>query len=178
MLEDRWLVKKVKAGDGNALRRIYKKYKYILLTIATGLMGDATVAEDILHDVFVCFAEDICKFQLTGSLKAYFVRCVTNQAIDRLRAKDRKMLRLSQTDSPDADSPTPERIACEKEQFESVASAMAQLPFQQRQAIILHLKAGMSFREIAKLQCTSINTTQGRYRYGMEKLRSILPSEE
>jgi RNA polymerase sigma-70 factor (ECF subfamily) len=58
-----------------------------------------------------------------------------------------------------------------------VNKAITQLPYEQREVIILHLKAGMKFREIAKLQSVSVNTIQGRYRYGLNKLRSILDGE-
>ncbi|MHC4759215.1 MAG: sigma factor-like helix-turn-helix DNA-binding protein [Planctomycetota bacterium] len=54
---------------------------------------------------------------------------------------------------------------------------MAQLPYEQREAVILHLRAKMKFRQIAKLQNVSTSTVQGRYRYGLEKLRSILNGE-
>lgn len=43
--------------------------------------------------------------------------------------------------------------------------------------VLLHLKAEMSFRHIARVQNVSINTVQGRYRYGLHKLRSILHGE-
>jgi DNA-directed RNA polymerase specialized sigma24 family protein len=43
--------------------------------------------------------------------------------------------------------------------------------------IILHLRAGMKFRQIARLQGSPINTIKGRYRYGLDKLRSILNGE-
>jgi DNA-directed RNA polymerase specialized sigma24 family protein len=42
---------------------------------------------------------------------------------------------------------------------------------------MLHLKGGLKFREIAKLQCVSVSTIHGRYRYGLDKLRSLLNSE-
>ncbi len=35
----------------------------------------------------------------------------------------------------------------------------------------------MKFRDIAKLQQTSINTVLSRYRYGLERLRSMLDGE-
>ena len=54
---------------------------------------------------------------------------------------------------------------------------MARLPYEQREVVILHLRAGMKFRQIAKLQDISINTIKGRYRYGLDKLRSILNGE-
>ena len=53
---------------------------------------------------------------------------------------------------------------------------MAQLPYAQREVVILHVQGGMKFRAIAKSQDVSINTVQSRYRYGMDKLRSIMNS--
>jgi len=54
---------------------------------------------------------------------------------------------------------------------------LARLPFEQREVVVLHLRAGMKFRQIAKLQDISVNTIKGRYRYGLSKLRSILNGE-
>ena len=54
---------------------------------------------------------------------------------------------------------------------------MAVLPYEQREAVILHIQGGMKFREIAKLQGVSDKTAQSRFRYGFTKLRSILNSE-
>jgi len=50
--------------------------------------------------------------------------------------------------------------------------AMMQLPYDQRETVVLHLQAGMKFREIAASQEVSVNTIQSRYRYG---LRSSVP---
>jgi RNA polymerase sigma-70 factor (ECF subfamily) len=54
---------------------------------------------------------------------------------------------------------------------------LAELPSEQREVIILRLKGEMKFKEIAKLQGVSVNTIQGRCRYGLNKLRSILDGE-
>jgi RNA polymerase sigma-70 factor (ECF subfamily) len=67
-------------------------------------------------------------------------------------------------------------VACDEE-FENVYRAMALLPYEQKEAVILHLQGRMKFREIAKLQGTSIKTTLSRYSYGLDKLRSMLNSE-
>jgi RNA polymerase sigma-70 factor (ECF subfamily) len=58
-----------------------------------------------------------------------------------------------------------------------LAHAMAQLPYEQREAIILHLQSKMRFRQIAKGKGVSLNTVLSRYRYGLNKLRSILDGE-
>jgi RNA polymerase sigma-70 factor (ECF subfamily) len=73
-----------------------------------------------------------------------------------------------------SDSQQPERIAVQTEQAMLIEQAMAQLPYDQQEAVILHLQVGMTFREIAESQGVSVNTVQSRYRYGLEKLRSLL----
>ena len=52
--------------------------------------------------------------------------------------------------------------------------AMAQLPYGQREVIILHLQGELTFKAIARADGVSINTIQSRYRYGLDKLRSLL----
>jgi DNA-directed RNA polymerase specialized sigma24 family protein len=54
---------------------------------------------------------------------------------------------------------------------------LIKVPFEQREVIVLHLYGEMKFREIATLQAVSLKTIQSRYRYGLDKLRSILNSE-
>ena len=55
--------------------------------------------------------------------------------------------------------------------------ALEQLPYEQREVVTLRMEADMTFRQIAALQQASINTVQGRYRYGLAKLRSLLNGE-
>ena len=57
MLEDKLLVLKCRRGSRDAMCRIYEKYKDYLLTLAKGLLSEQAAAEDVVHDVFVSFAE-------------------------------------------------------------------------------------------------------------------------
>jgi len=60
---------------------------------------------------------------------------------------------------------------------EDRAGALAQLPCEQRQVIVLHVLGCLRFREIARQSDESINTIQSRYRYGLTKLQSLLNGE-
>lgn len=71
----------------------------------------------------------------------------------------------------------PEQWAILNEQLERLHAAMTQLAFEQREAVALYLQAGLTFRDIARRQNTSVSTVQGRYWYGIEKLRSLLNGE-
>jgi len=177
MLEDELLKWKFKCGSRDALRRIYEKYLNRLLTLAMSLLNDTGAAEDVVHDVFVFFAESADNFKLAGNLKSYLATCVVNRARDRIRANQRGPARLDGTEPIGSDSDRPDRSIICSEESQRLNDALAQLPHEQRQVIALHLKGEMKFREIASLHGVSVNTVQGRYRYGLNKLRTMLNGE-
>jgi len=84
---------------------------------------------------------------------------------------------LNKVESAVSNSKRPEQWIIDNEQLRQLNEALTQLPQQQREVIILHLQGEMKFKAIAELQGVSINTVQSRYRYGLDKLRSILDSE-
>jgi len=178
MIEDKLLIWKLKSGDGAALTRVYQKYKNDLLRIASGLSSRTSVAEDIVHDVFLSLAQSPAQLRLGGNLMAYLATCVANRVRNSNRAGWRhEAVALDGVEPATADSHRPESWIIQNEQLQRLNIAMAQLPYEQREAVILHVQGGMKFRAIAKSQDVSINTIQSRYRYGLEKLRSLLDGE-
>ena len=177
MWEDKLPVLKCRHGSREAMGRIYLKYKDDLLTLARGLLGDRAAAEDVVHDVFVRFAESAATFRLTGSLKGYLASCTANLARDQIRVRVRRAEGPAPVDwnRPDGESPDVQAVATEQRIRRQ--EALAQLPYEQREAVLLHLKVEMKFKDIARLQQVSLSTTHGRYRYGLDKLRSLLDSE-
>ena len=177
MLEDMILIWKLKRADKGALRRIFEKYKAVLLTVAVGLLNDAAAGEDVLHDVFVSFAADIKNFRIQGSLKDYLVRRTVIGARDRLNSRMYKVVGLESTGPLGSDGGEPEEKSLPGERNRIVTGALSKLPLQQREAVVLHLQGQMGFRQIAGMQAVSVNTVKGRYLYGLERLRSLLSGE-
>jgi RNA polymerase sigma-70 factor (ECF subfamily) len=177
MLEDKLLVLKCRHGSKDAMCRIYQKYKDYLLTLAKGLLGEQAEAEDVVHDVFVSFARSARHFQLTGGLRNYLATCVCNLARDKIRSRMRRAETPGLVNSTISDEDDPKHRLMEKEELTQLRLAIRQIPYEQREAVLLHLKTGMKFRQIAKLQGVSASTIHGRYRYGLDKLRSMLNSE-
>jgi RNA polymerase sigma-70 factor (ECF subfamily) len=178
MLEDKLLVWKFKRGSRDALCHIYEKYRDDLLRIAAGLLNETAAAEDIVHDVFVVFVRSAKQFHLTGSLKGYLARCVVNRTRnENLSRQRRQAVSLENAEPVASDSGRPDRWIICSEEFTRLSNALATLPYEQREAVVLHIQAGMKFREIAGLQGVSDKTAQSRFRYGLTKLRSILFSE-
>ena len=175
MVEDRLLIWKFKLGNQDALRRLYEKYKNDLLKLAVALVNDVSTAEDVVQDVFVDFAQSAAKIQPSGNLKKYLVTCVANRI--RNLKRDRQRHEASGIDNSDcliSDLERPEQWALLSEELQLLSNAMAQIPYEQREVVTLYMQGDMTFRQIAKVQNASVNTIQGRYRYGLNKLRSIL----
>jgi RNA polymerase sigma-70 factor (ECF subfamily) len=177
MLEDKLLVWKLRYGSQDALRRIYEKYKNDLLALAIALLNDKSVAEDAVHDVFVSFAQFAEKLQLRSNLKNYLLTCIANRVRDLNWIEPQRTIQLDKAEYISAGPNRPEQLAVSAEEAQRIRYAMAQLPYEQREVIVLHLQGGMTFKAIARSTNVSINTAQSRYRYGLDKLESVLDGE-
>lgn len=178
MIEDKLLIWRFKRGRSDALCRIYEKYRGNLLRLASALLNDTAAAEDIVHDCFVSFAQSSQRLKVNGNLKSYLAGSVANRARNWNRARQRRVTtRVNDAGHIVSNSKRPEQWIIYSEQLAQLNNALAQLSYEQREVITLHLQGGMKFRTIAELQGVSINTVQSRYRYGLDKLRSILDSE-
>lgn len=178
MLEDKLLIWKFNRGNRDCLRIIYEKYKDDLVTLAAALLTNVGAAEDVVHDVFVSFIESAETFRLTGSLKGYLVACVVNRARNTNKSGRRRAgVALEEANSVATGSGSPESKAIFGEEMSRLGEALGQLPYEQREVLILRIYSGMRFRTIAGHQNVSIGTVQGRYRYALDKLRSMLNGE-
>lgn len=177
MTEDKHLLKRLRYGDADALCAIYEKYKDDLLTVAVSLLSDVHMAQDCLQDVFVGFAAGGNKLNVRRNLKGYLLSCIVNRARDKLRKNTTPPARQLGDSDCRSTQAGPVKQLIDGERRARVFGALAKLPCEQREVVALHLQGGMTFREIARLQGESINTAQSRYRYGIEKLRTLLKKE-
>lgn len=178
MFEDRLLVWKFKCGSTEAFHRIYEKYESDLLTLAANLLADKYAAEDIVQDVFITFVQSVEKFHLSGSLKGFLATCVANRCRDHLRKSKRERTAAeNEVKEIASDEDEPIQLVICTEELQRLSQAIAQVPYEQREVVVLHLNGGLKFRQIADLQKVSVKTALSRYRYGLDKLRSILNIE-
>jgi RNA polymerase sigma-70 factor (ECF subfamily) len=173
--QDKMLIRRFNRGDPQAVRRIYACYRVDLVTLAAGLLFDRSQAEDVVHEVFVRLVQHRARIGIVSNLRGYLLRAVANTARNRNRSghsRDRA------EGDPEAAGlravPSPEMQAIEAEQCQKLPAALEQLPYEQREVILLRHYGGLRFRAIARCQGTSVSTVQGRYRYGLAKLRSLL----
>ena len=178
MLNDKLLIWRLRRADVDALRQLYDKYKRDLLKLAVILTGDVGQAEDVVQDVFLKLAQSYRRIRIHGNVRNYLIVCLVNRTRSLRRAGGgRPETSLESAALLSCPDHRPEQWAVLNEQVQQLAAAMEQLPPEQREVVTLRFEAGLGFRQIARMQNVSIHTVQGRYRYGMEKLRSVLNGE-
>jgi len=175
--EDKHLLKLLHHGDNSALRRLYEKYRTDLFTVALSLIHDVQTAEDCLQDVFVRLAQGAADLDIRRNLKGYLISSVANRARDRLREKT-KLSDRAENIGCSAAAADPVKVLIDREESARVFDTLMRLPYDQREVFVLHVQAGMKFRDIAELQCISIKTVISRYRYGIEKLQALLERDD
>ena len=177
MVEDRLLIWRCKHGSRAAFRRIYEKYESDLRTLAANLLDDKAAAEDVVHDVFVSLLQVVDKFELRSSLAGYLKTCVANRSRNYMRRRQRQTAAVNDAEQVLPSDDGPVHLVIKSEELQKLGVAMSQIPYEQREAIVLRLHGQMKFKTIANLQNVSIKTAHSRYRAGLDGLKLILNSE-
>lgn len=160
------------------LVKLYDEEKGVMLLIANSLVRDFSQSEDIVHSAMVQLARLKSKPNIP---RLYAFRVVRNLAIDHLRSN--RLLTLLDCSEIDEDMLAFDEVqTCniDNENFadEAVEKALVKLRQIYREVIEMHLKAELSFREIAELTETPLPTVASRYRRGIAQLRVSLKVQD
>jgi RNA polymerase sigma-70 factor (ECF subfamily) len=151
------------------MERVYDQYGSQLFTCALAVTGCHDLAEDAIHEAF-------CRgFRLTEiprNPKAYMFRSVRNAAIDQLRKRSRTSS-LSEEYIFDS-SPGPGELAEQRQFKRRAAQVLLKLSEDERETIVQHLYADLTFQEIADLRERPLGTITSWYRRGLAKMKEYM----
>lgn len=170
------------ARDEQALVELVDIASPWLLGVALGMLSDRDEAEEVVHEAFTIAWRRVDLFdQESGRLLPWLLRITRNRAIDRLRARRRRTLKLRRLV---AFGGAGERIAPAVEPDESarpgwhvhdtVHQALACLPEEQRAVVDLAYFQGLTQSEIAGQLGIPLGTVKTRLRLAFDKLRPRL----
>ena len=123
-MNDEQLIQDLRAGSREAMRLVYERHKDGLFTLARGLLGDASGAEDVVHDVFLGFVASLHKYHVNGGLGAYLAASVANRARDKLRAVKRHAAKPAGTEGNGEFKELPEARAILQEETQDRKSVV------------------------------------------------------
>ena len=155
------------------VRRLYDEHGRALLGYARALVADHATAEDVLHQVFVTLLR--AKPPVLDSPRAYLARAVRNAALNHRRDRGREVsFDDGRADAERLFEPWFERDPGLEDDATALEAALACLPDEQREVVLLHLWGEMTFAEVAAVVGIPPNTAASRYRYALAKLREQL----
>ena len=120
----------------------------LLYRIAFHILEQQDEAEDAVQETFLKLWEMRGKLDDVESAKAYSIRILKNESLDRLR-KAKKSVPADQVLVREPISPTDEQIDARR-RLEKVLGAIKSLPDSQKQVLLLRTVEGLSYEEISK----------------------------
>ena len=126
-------------------------------------------AEDVLQETFLALMQ---KPLAPLEPEHYCVRSFRNHALNHRRSLWRRLTRELEAHR------WFEKSAAESPAERAAMRCLAELPVEQREVIVLKIWHRYTFEEIAELLAASANTIAGRYRYGLQKIKSRLKGDD
>jgi RNA polymerase sigma-70 factor, ECF subfamily len=147
-----------------------------LLRYLRRLVGDQTVADDLLQETLVRIARGLSAFSGRSSAKTWAYSIATNVAADHFRKVEHRLniVEVSEAgDLPDADRSADERMVVD-EMNSCVRQVIDSLPDDYRTALVLHELEGLTMEHTAEICGCSLATAKIRIHRGRERLRKAL----
>jgi RNA polymerase sigma-70 factor (ECF subfamily) len=170
--------------DDGALSALYDRHSRLVYSVALQLLGSQGQVEEVTLDVFTRVWEKASTYDpARARVQTWLVSMARNRAIDLLRrANVRPDSRSVDLDDVayqlEADDDSPEQAVVKGLQAGRVRAALAELPDEQQQVILLAYYQGYTQRQIADALALPLGTVKTRVRLAMEKLRALLAEEQ
>ncbi|RKH59545.1 sigma-70 family RNA polymerase sigma factor [Corallococcus llansteffanensis] len=176
---DRDLLRQVALGSADAMRDVYARCSARAFAIAVRLLPTRADAEEVLQEIFLDVWRRAREFDpARGGLETWVTTIARTRAIDRLRSLgtvSRMVEGVSQQAPPVSATPQAPDVSVAASQDQArVRAALAQLPPEQREVVLLAYFEGLSQSEIAQKTGHPLGTVKTRARLALEKLAVLL----
>jgi RNA polymerase sigma factor (sigma-70 family) len=149
---------------------LYRQHGSALLLFALAITGERSRAQDVVNHVFLNLIEK-GSLDRAADKKAYIFASVRNAALNECKLGERTA--PLDCDSAWFDPPDRDYVG-----EQNLRLALAALPDDQREVIVLHVWGELTFSQISELLSISSNTAASRYRYALAKLRGSMVAKE
>jgi len=182
---DAALMLRVKQGDPAAFAALVDKYKQPVMNLVYRTLRDATEAEDLAQVVFVQVYKSAPRYKISAKFSTWLFTIARNLCLNEIRRRSRHPAesidapRPEQEDQPlrqfeDKGTFSPPESLLHGELEKKIQQALAELPENQRTAILLCRQEELSYEEIADVLGCSLSATKSLIHRGRETLKEKL----
>ena len=155
---------RLQAGDERAWEALLQQWQGPLYRYLCYTLSDADLASDILGETLVALVQAIQNFDGRVALSTFIFKIASNKTIDYWRKKKVATYTLSWDLS--VDGPTSQRLELQE--------ALATLPEEYRQALLLRYHIGLNVSEVAEVLGKSYKATESLLSRGRKRLKAAL----
>ena len=171
-LDDGHLMSAIRAGNQEAMSRLYDRYSSVVYSVALRVLRETAAAEDVLQEIFMQLWRNPSSFDASrGNVAPWLAVIARNRALDILR-KRRPQTEIEETTvslEPDLAADADRKRVTEK-----VRSILKQMPAAQRSALEMAYFEGYSHSEISEKTGEPLGTIKTRIRSGLLLLRKAV----
>jgi RNA polymerase sigma factor (sigma-70 family) len=169
---DEALMERYCNGENQALEALFERHAGPVHGFLTRMVRDRALADDLLQATFLSVVRSADRYQRGAKVLPWLMTIAANAARDSLRRSSQQVELL--TDHRDLPEPSVLPAPSDPKARKLIEDAFAQLPAQQREAVVMHKLNGLSFEEIARALNISETAARIRAHRGYEKLRALL----
>lgn len=162
-------------GDHDAVVQAYRTHHAAVRAFAQRLVGDAMIAEDLVHEAFVALPASMKRFRGDCSLKSWIVAIAVRHAQKHVRAAQRRRAAEKRmANEPGEPVPRPDADIERAELARLLTAALDRLPLDQRVAFVLCEVEERTSAEVAAMLDEKDGTIRARVMHAKKKLREDL----
>jgi RNA polymerase sigma-70 factor (ECF subfamily) len=180
MADPRELMQRYQAGDAAAFRELYALVAPKMLGYLSKLSKSRAVADDLLQQTFLKIHRARAAYVVGADPIPWFYSIAHRTFIDEARRVQRAVVRSAGDDVPEVPAGITGSTAANTEEpvdpelAKAAVAALATLPLQQREAVVLTKLEGKSVAEAAAIAGTTVGAMKVRAHRGYEALRRLL----
>ncbi len=182
---DAALMLRVKRGDRAAFTELVEKYKQPVMNFVFRSLRDEAEAEDLAQNVFLQVFKSRARYERTAKFSTWLFTIARNLCLNEIRRRSRHPAEsLEETHTEHEDQPSrqyedkkvflPTENVLHGELAKKIEEALAELPENQRTAILLCRQDELSYEEIAEVLDCSLSATKSLIHRGRETLKEKL----
>lgn len=169
-MEEQELIKKVQSGNDDAMNSLISGYYQSIFAFFYKNTGNYHQSKDLTQEVFIKMVAGISKYRPKTPFKNWLFTIASNHLKNYYRTLSRRPECVEITDEYIAMINDIADVGMETD----IKSALAHLPPEQREVVILRYYNEFSIKEISRITGAMETTVKARIRYGLEKLKTEL----
>lgn len=162
-------------GDAAAFEALYRRHKDALYRYFLRHTSSPDHAAELFQDVWKKLIQSRQRYRPSAPFGAFLYKLAHNRLMDHYRMQ-RPMSEIPE-DLPAPESERPDHALERRGQAARLLRALALLPAEQREVIVLREERDLTLEQIAEIQGVGRETVKSRLRYALAKLREVIAND-